>query len=214
LRAERLRDWRKRVSEFTSAADAEARQKMGEGLEADFYASFKDANAVTPGLHSAFVAWVHAYQIRVHNARAMMADTRNVSSRSERTANVAKEFPESSWPDICCVNSPVEADDQLGYLYRCGLVDVVFATDSDLVAMGCYSMVSRGFLNVNRSVKPKGFTEESIFARVREIFDIQSSQWRSIKDKREFDLCALYFAYCHALLAMTTSMACLGRLLQ
>ena len=74
-----------------------------------------------------------------------------------------------------CFNSPIEADDQLAYFYRCGFIDVILTIDSDLLALGCFHFVTDGIMSASpKPPRARGFTEERLVARGVKIFKIEA----------------------------------------
>ena len=111
-----------------------------------------------------------------------MRDGRQKKSKKETAATNPV-----AWPPIVCVNSPVEADDQLGYFHRCGLIDIVFTVDSDLIALGCFDIVTKA---ANKGTIAMGYTTDSVMQRGLKIFQIQSDheEWckKSEAQRREY----------------------------
>jgi len=179
-RAQELK-WAERVREFQRITDPEERRIVENKLLAAFRIFANGASDIKQGLHAAFVAWVQVYNQDVANARALVEKR---STRGTRKRNGGRAH-KASWPYIRCVNSPVEADDQLGCLYRSGLVDVILTVDSDLIAIGCFHMVNRGILgvSVNKKSTVYGFTQQSVLAHAPTLFGIGRAQWQRVDDK-------------------------------
>ena len=77
------------------------------------------------------------------------------SLRQELTTSLLSEFRKREWPFIV---APYEADGQLAYLAKNGLVDLVVTEDSDLIALGIPTLVYRlGGWNGANSANRDGF---------------------------------------------------------
>ena len=97
--------------------DAELRDNAGRRLSAAFKTLMAATDTVTQTLEDAVLHFAGEWNDKVLEARTLAAKGVAVPKKSE----------EQDWgarPLIHCINSPVEADDQLAYFVRVGLVQV------------------------------------------------------------------------------------------
>ena len=186
---ERDKEWKKKVAAFAAecAGQPEAvREATGKWLQAEFDNTFK-GSVVSKSLHDAFVDWVREHNIKVDSAKKI-AEKRKRSSTASKGPAVARgrrkkvvQPKEATWmwPLMKCLNSPIEADDQLAYLYHCGLVDVVLTVDTDLLAFGCFDIISGNVTSLTGGM-PTGYTFDSVAARLILNFGISDSQWAKV----------------------------------
>ena len=143
--------------------DQELRDAAGERLSAAFKKLMAATDTVTHALEDAVLHFAGEWNDKVREARALAAKGVAVPKKSE----------EQDWahrPLIHCIGSPVEADDQLGYFVRVGLVQVVLATDTDLVCNGGLPCVAKGGVNNKAAVGKTPifvYTKDSATERAR-----------------------------------------------
>ena len=187
-------DWKKTVDTFRNLKDAAVKLEMEKGLSDKFARAYKYANVVTQPLHDAFVTWVFDYVAGVLNARELKkknarhkvprkkmrkecSNSRTAVSVDGGTGQVGstpEDVDLASYPLMVCVNSPMEADDQLAYLQNCGFVDRILTVDSDLLALGCFNVVTKGLSRFSRTAK--GYTNESVADRLAWLLQVPSAE--------------------------------------
>jgi hypothetical protein len=159
--------WFRKAADFT--ADQRSPAASAELAKA-FDAYTKKTNVVTQALHSAVVHWVSHYNSMRHNAHQVETNQYEKKKKKKKVASTR-----SCGPPLVCFNSPIEADDQLAYFYRCGFIDVILTIDSDLLALGCFHFVTDGIMSASpKPPRARGFTEERLVARGVKIFKIEA----------------------------------------
>jgi len=188
--------WIKERDEFLSLDEHERNANEVESLRRCFHNKVvKKSNVVTQALHNAFITWVHQYNIDVENAKILQNDHKTKGKKASTTTT-----EQATWPTMVCVNSPVEADDQLGYFHECGLVEVILTVDSDLIALGCFDIVTKGLTSPNKQAVPRGYTTKTVMDRGMKLFAIDKNErdWRvkNIKSQLEYIRTLFCFLSC------------------
>jgi hypothetical protein len=161
--------------EATDGADDTHSARNTEGdkdpLKEAFDTWVKAADTCTSSVEEAARHFFVEWNVKVNEARALAAKGGGggvpLTAKSQ-TENWA------SRPLIHCVASPVEADDQLAYFVRCGLIDLVISVDTDFVCMrglpllATKSAVSR----VKYGSSLRQYSKNSVIARARVLFGI------------------------------------------
>ena len=174
------------TDEAHSARDMEEGDK--DPLKETFDAWVKAADTCTTSVEEAVRHFVVEWNTKVHEARALAQKGGGggvALPAKSQTENWAKR------PLIHCVASPVEADDQLAYFVRCGLIHLIISVDSDFVCMrGLPLLTTKSAVNrVKYGATLRQYSKDSVIARARVLF--------SIPDDEECDLemaCYLFTA--------------------
>lgn len=149
--------------------DQELRDAAGERLSAAFKKLMAATDTVTHALEDAVLHFAGEWNDKVREARALAAKGVALPKKSEEQGWAQRPF-------IYCIGSPVEADDQLGYYVRVGLVQVVLATDTDFVCNGGLPCVAKGGVNNKTAVGKTPifvYTKDSVTERARLLFRVQ-----------------------------------------
>ena len=158
------KQWEETYCKYQELKDPKDQIDATPGLR-DAWGKYQNSlNIVKLPMHQAFVAWVKLCNTQRDQAIALAAKTRGkTSSKKIKPRNAKKD--KATWPQLICINSPVEADDQLAYLYRYGIIDYVFSVDTDFFALGCFNVINSGWLSVS-NLKMFGYTEAHLFQQV------------------------------------------------
>lgn len=153
--------WEEEKLKYQELKDPKDQIDATPGLR-DAWGKYQNSlNIVTLPMHQAFVAWVKLCNTQRNEAIELAGKTKGKSSSKKiKPSNANKD--KATWPQLICINSPVEADDQLAYLYRHGIIDVIFYVDTDFLALGCFNIVNSGWLSVS-NLKMFGYTKAHLF---------------------------------------------------
>ena len=201
LRKQAAEKWRAAVKKYQDpmtnsiARTAEEIHEATKELRQQLAAYMRNISVVTPSLHRAVAAWASVYNqarqdsLGLHQ-RDLKPDGKKMSTRQKVNDGAQKKTDirknKALWPKIIRTNSPVEADDQLAYLYRTGILDVVLSVDTDLVAMGCTNLVTKGITSLSTSDRAmKGYTPTSLSSRAETLFN-QKLNLEDREDKMQF----------------------------
>ena len=186
--------WDEIVAKYNTVSDAQAILDLETEFPKLFKTHFKGTNCVTQPLHNAFVKWVADHNDRVTSARALKEKMVTSKSRKRKATTGTDgnnstptiKLDHAAWPLMVCINSPVEADDQLKYLQQCGFVDQVMSVDSDLLAMGCFNMISKGLGVLVTSKSPVfGYSRQSVFNRICLLCGVGQSEFAQLSPVKQ-----------------------------
>ena len=164
-------------NEATDCTDDTHSARNIEGADNDplkqaFDTWVKAADTCTSSVEEAVRHFFAEWNVKVTEARALATKGGGggvALPAKSQTENWAKR------PLIHCVASPVEADDQLAYFVRCGLVDLVISVDTDFICMrGLPLLATKSAISrVKYGSSLRQYSKDSVIARARVLFGME-----------------------------------------
>lgn len=149
--------------------DANQRMKAGQTISLTNLRQLccefmENTSIVGKSMVNSIVVWADECNVIRKDARALKDKTSKQKHRINKKTSYGKPSKQNraSWPRILCVSSAIEADDQIAQLVRSGLIDLVFTTDTDLIACGCFNVANTCILGKVPSGQIFGYTTDSI----------------------------------------------------